>query len=157
MSRCDGESVVLQVDFFENATIASQREIQSAHWSHSQATIFTAHIWVKDKSKESIVIVSDNLDHSKQSIIICLHAVHLKLKCPHIKILDVFSDGAGSQFKQKYLFSNLYSWEKEHELSIHWNFFATSHGRGVVDGIARTVKRAVWHFSYFLIKNGRMW
>ena len=35
-------------------------------------------------------------------------------------------------------------------------FFATSHGKGVVDGIARTVKRAVWHFSYFLMKNGRM-
>jgi len=28
---CDGKSVVLQVDFSENATIASQREIQSAH------------------------------------------------------------------------------------------------------------------------------
>ena len=35
-------------------------------------------------------------------------------------------------------------------------FFATSHGKGVIDSIARTVKRAVGHFSYFLMKNGRM-
>ena len=85
VSSCDGESVVLQVDFSENATIASQREIQSAHWSHSQATIFTAHIWVKDKSKESIVIVSDDLDHSKQSIYTYMQYIlnRLKAKCPN--------------------------------------------------------------------------
>ena len=32
----------------------------------------------------------------------------------------------------------------EHDLKICWNFFATSHGKGVVDGIGSTLKRAVW-------------
>ena len=32
VQKCDGKSVVLQVDFSENVTIASQREVQSAHW-----------------------------------------------------------------------------------------------------------------------------
>ena len=32
----------------------------------------------------------------------------------------------------------------EHNLTITWNFFATSHGKGVVDGIGGTAKRAVW-------------
>ena len=32
----------------------------------------------------------------------------------------------------------------EYDLKITWNFFATSHGKGVVDGIGGTVKRAVW-------------
>ena len=100
---------------------------------------------MKDKSKESIVIVSDDLDHSKQSIYTYMQYIlnHLKAKCPNIKILDVFSDGAGSQ---KYLSSNLYSWEKDHKINIHWNSFATSHGKGVVDGIGGTVKRAVWRY-----------
>ena len=63
---------------------------------------------------------------------------------PLLKVLDIFSDGAGSQFKQRYLFSNLYAWEQDYSLSIKWNFFATSHGKDVVDGIGGTVKRAVW-------------
>ena len=38
-NSCDGKSIVLQVHFSENATIAAQKEIQSAHWHHAQATI----------------------------------------------------------------------------------------------------------------------
>ena len=38
ISKCDGENVVLQVDFSENATIASPNETQSSHWCHGQAT-----------------------------------------------------------------------------------------------------------------------
>jgi len=29
-------------------------------------------------------------------------------------------------------------------LRIKWHFFATCHGKGVVDGLGRTVKRTVW-------------
>ena len=103
ISSCDSTSVVLQVDFSENATIASQREIQLAHWTHSQATIFTAHMWIDADSTESIVIVLDDLNH-------CVYTYmqyilnHLKSKCPNMKVLNFFSDGTGSQFKQKYLF-----------------------------------------------------
>lgn len=70
---CDGKTVVLQVDFSENATIVSQREIQSAHWNHGQATLFTAHAWIKAGSEDTVaesqlVIVSDDLNHTKYSI-----------------------------------------------------------------------------------------
>ena len=43
IASCDGENIVLQVDFSENATIKMQSEIQSAHWNHSEVTLFTAH------------------------------------------------------------------------------------------------------------------
>ncbi len=39
-----------------------------------------------------------------------------------MEVLNIFSDGAGSQFKQKYLFSNLYVWEQDYSMSIRWNF-----------------------------------
>ena len=61
---------------------------------------------------------------------------HLGEKFPSIKVLTVFSDGAGSQFKQRFLFSNLHYWEQD--LKLTWNFFATSHGKGVVDGLLGT-------------------
>ena len=53
------------------------------------------------------------------------------------------SDGPTSQFKQRFLFSNLHHWEQDHDITIRMNFFATSHGKGVVDGIGGTVKRSV--------------
>ena len=63
----------------------------------------------------------------------------LRKDTPSLNVLNIFSDGAGSQFKQKYLFSNLHAWVQDYSY-----FFATSHGKGVVDGIGGTVKRAVW-------------
>ena len=48
ISKCDGENVVLQVDFSESTAIASQHEVQSAHWSHRSATLFTTHAWIAE-------------------------------------------------------------------------------------------------------------
>ena len=136
------------MDFSENATIASQREVQCAHWNHGQATLFTAYAWIKyDKSENvSMVFVSDDLNHTKYSVYVYIQYIfnHLKTTYPDIECINIFSDGATSQFKQRFLFSNLYAWEMEHGFTITWNFFATSHGKGVVDGIGGTVKRAIW-------------
>jgi hypothetical protein len=64
----DGKTVLLQVDFSENASLQSQNEIQSCHWSHRQATVFTAYAWITDSVSESIVVVSDDLQHNKFSV-----------------------------------------------------------------------------------------
>ena len=101
ISKCDGENVVLQVDFSENATIASQNETQPADWCHDQATHFTVYAWIKEDENESFVIVSDDLTHTKYSVYISMEYImkHLREKFPSIRVLNVFSDGAGSQFK----------------------------------------------------------
>ena len=146
VSECNGQKIVLQVDFSENATITAQREIQAAHWCHAQVTIFTAHAWINEEMNLSIVIVSDDLNHTKYSVYTYMQFIFICLKEKYVSIetIAIFSDGAASQFKQRYLFSNLHSWEMEHDIKLSWNFFATSHGKGVVDGIGETVKRTVW-------------
>lgn len=35
--------------------------------------------------------------------------------------------------------------EDDFKMKIDWNFFATSHGKGAVDGIGATVKRGIWN------------
>ena len=137
---------MLQVDFSENATIASQNETQSAHWCHGQATHFTVYAWIKEDENESFVLVSDDLTLTKYSVYIFMEYImkHLREKFSSIRVLNVFSDGAGSQFKQRFLFWNMHYWKQDHHLKLTWNFFATSHGKGVVDGLGGTVKRAVW-------------
>ena len=137
ISKCDGENVGLQVDFSENATIASQNETQSAHWCHDQATLFTVYAWIKEDENEMFVLVSDELTHTKYSVYIFMEYImkYLREKFPSIRVLTVFSDGAGSQFKQRFFFWNLHYWEQDHHLKLTWNFFTTSHGKGVVDGL----------------------
>lgn len=145
-SKVDRKNIVIQLDFSENATLIHKNEIQSAHWTHSQATVFTVHAWIDEKLSQSIVVVSDNLDHTKLSIYKFVDYVFswLKDKYSEIECINVFSDGPSSQFKQRYLFSNLFLFETSHEIKLTWNFFASSHGKGVVDGIGGTVKRTVW-------------
>ena len=42
-ARADG-TVIIQMDFAENHSLIVQHEIQQAHWTTPQATIFTVHI-----------------------------------------------------------------------------------------------------------------
>ena len=58
-----------------------------------------------------------------------------------------FSNGAASQLKQKFLLENItfykqtYMYDLDH---VTWSFFATSHGKGSVDGTGGQVKRVVF-------------
>ena len=123
-NSCDGQSIVLQVDFSENATITAQKKVQAAHWHHGQATVFTIHAWIDSTTNFSMVVISDDLNHTKYSIFVFMQCILqcLREKFPHIKYVNVFSDGPTSQFKQRFLFSNVHYLERDHELSIRWNF-----------------------------------
>lgn len=62
-----------------------------------------------------------------------------------IENIHIFSDGCTGQFKNKYTMASLLWYSEEFELNPKWYFFPTSHGKGAVDGIGATVKRADWN------------
>ena len=119
------QKIVLQVDFSENATIVAQREIQAAHWCHVQVTILKAYAWINEEVNLSIVIVSDDIYHTKYRVYTYMQLIFicLKEKYASIETIDIFRDGATSQFKQRCLFSNLHSWEMEQDIKLSWNIF----------------------------------
>jgi len=144
-------TAVIQIDFAENYSLTSQNEIQSAHWTHKQVTIFTCVMWIPEKII-SLAIISDYLSHDKYAVYIFLKKIFQKLKEELLsysyyglqKIL-IFSDGCAAQFKNKFTLSNLCYMESDFDLPpVEWNFFATSHGKGAVDAIGGNVKRTVW-------------
>ena len=100
-SSSDGISIVLQIDFSDNATIVAQKEVQSAHWHHPQATLFTAHAWINSDNNFSMVIISDDLNHTKYCIFVSMQCIFrsLRAKFPSIQAINIFSDGPTSQFK----------------------------------------------------------
>ncbi|XP_067247442.1 uncharacterized protein [Chanodichthys erythropterus] len=139
-------SAVLQIDFAENYTTAYQDEIQAAHWTSRQVTLFTAVAWGK-ADVQSYAIVSDSLEHEKKAAVTFLSKVveDLKKKNPRMEKLHIFSDGAASHFKNKFIWSFMSTIFGEifPSLKVEWHFFATSHGKGAVDGVGGTVKRSV--------------
>ncbi|CAF5036332.1 unnamed protein product, partial [Rotaria magnacalcarata] len=141
----DDKKVLLQVDYTENFTMDQQDAIQSAYWNTRMLSIFTAHAWC-GANNYSFALVSDNVTHDKYCVAVCLNNIITKLKqyLPDLEEIVFFSDGAASQFKQRYLLQNMTRMMVEHTLKLSWNFFATSHGKGVVDAIGGMVKRMVW-------------
>ena len=99
-------STVIQLDFSENYTLQHQGEVQLAHWNQDQLTLFT--------------------------ICVCMPLT----RSEGVQRIDIFSDGPLSQFKNQYVFNCLPMLFQRHGLDrLNWHFFATSHGKGAVDGI----------------------
>lgn len=98
----DEGQAILQVDFAENYATVSQDEQQSAHWNHSQVTVFTAVAWLKDECK-SFAVVSDDLDHDKYAVWAILKVILHSLKHENmVSSVKIFSDGCAAQFKNRY-------------------------------------------------------
>ena len=55
----------------------------------------------------------------------------------------IFTDGPSSEFKNKYAMKLLYSLSQKYKRNFAWKYFATSHGKGVVDGVGGRAKSLV--------------
>ena len=138
--QIDNEKFVIPVDLAENFTTQVQNAIQSSYWASKQFTIFNACVWEKDGS-HSYVVVSYYLLHVKYAVMTFLALLmdHVENNVKHFENYVFFSDGAASQFKQRFTLCEINLQGK----SLSWSFFATDHGKGVVDGIGGTLKRDV--------------
>lgn len=88
------------------------------------------------------VIGSANPKHTKTEIGCYLFKLISKLPSS-VKVLKIWSDGPNNQFKNKYTAALLKFFEDRFNIKIFWNFFATSHGKGCVDGMGAVVKNRV--------------
>ena len=63
---------------------------------------------------------------------------------PDVNTIKFSSDGAASQFKNRFLPQHLITMMEQTGIEFEWSYFASFHGKGVVDGIGGTLKRLVW-------------
>ncbi|XP_033100548.1 uncharacterized protein LOC117104010, partial [Anneissia japonica] len=104
------DEALLQVDFSENYTCQYQDEIQSAHWQQHQVSLFTAALWYNGVL-HSTVFASDNLTHSKDTIIAYIDKL-MEMLPNNIRRLSIWSDGLASQFKNRFISSAIVSLEE---------------------------------------------
>ena len=131
----------MQFDFSQNMSCEWQDAPMSTHWHKTQITIFTCVCWFQG-SKFCKVVVSDDRGHNKESIIVFLDTL-LQFIPEHVKFVDFWSDGPSSQFKNRFAASMINYFQKEKSITIRWNYFASSHGKGPVDGVGAIIKRFV--------------
>ena len=117
------EKIVLQVDFAENFNMKEQDEIQLTHWNTKPLSIFTAFVWSKNENI-SFALPSLDATHGKFVVNATLQIIlnHIKKVLPNVKEISCLSDGAASQFKQRFNFRNLLEISKEHKIDLSWHF-----------------------------------
>lgn len=153
LSTAEGEFVV-SLDFSENYTFEIQDAIQSHHWANTQATVHPYVIYFRSNGEQkhlNFVVISEKLTHDAHSVDLFNKKLHtylsLKFGEEYIKKIAYFSDGAGSQYKNKYNFFNLALQKTKLRIKCEWNFFATSHGKGACDGLGGALKRQAYRAS----------
>lgn len=145
--------IVITCDFAENYSFVLQDEAQGFHWNNSMATVHPFVVYFKEVNPKtgqpelvhrSFVFISDCLTHNT----VLVHAFQRKLLpylrnyVPNLKKLYYFSDGSAAQYKNRKNFLNLCHHKEDFDgLEAEWHFYATSHGKGVCDGVGGTVKR----------------
>ena len=119
-------------DFAENYSPIIQDEIQSAHWtSMVQTALHTTVVYLKLNGTmvfESFCVVSNCLDKRAWSVAAFLRPVinYLKDKYNHLTKVNYFSDGAATQYKNRFHLANLCHHKANYGLDLMWNFFGTS-------------------------------
>jgi hypothetical protein len=92
---------------------------------------------------QSLLIIAESLRHNYEAVYQFQQELftYLRERFGVINRIIFFSDGAGSQYKNKKNFFQLCQYEATHGFDTEWHFFATSHGKGPCDGIGGAFKR----------------
>lgn len=159
----ENEYLVL-CDFAENYSFVLQDAAQGFHWNNAQATIHPFSVYCIDTETKmlrhtSFVVISECLIHDTIAVhLFQRHLINfLKSHFPTPPAhMYYFSDGAGSQYKNKLNFLNLCLHEQDFGIKAEWHFFATSHGKSTCDGIGGTVKRLAARESLHKVFNDQI-
>ena len=140
-------SAVIQVDFAENYKNRQQNEVQSAYFGQESFSLYTVVAWYEADGKvcsKSFCFVTDETEHSKFVAYTFnqLLIAELRILAPNLKTIHFWSDGCAGQFKSKYCFQLLTTYPLD--LNVTWNYFASHHGKGPVDGVGGTIKSTVF-------------
>ena len=107
-----------------------------------------------DLEKECVTVTSEASDHSHIAAMTCIGKVidHLQQKFPDnsFQNVHIWSDGCASQFRSRFVFMLLTYFNKEKNITWHYN--ERHHGKGPMDGIGGSLKNLVFR----AVKSGKV-
>lgn len=139
---------IIICDFSENYSFVVQDAVQGFHWANAQCTIHPCAIYFKDEESNdlkftSFIAIADFTKHNHVAVRLFLTQciAFIKSKLSGLEKIYFFSDGSGSQYKNKMTAFNLCNMQKDFGIDAEWNFFATCHGKGPCDALGGVLKR----------------
>ena len=139
------ESVrVLQIDYAMAYQCELQKETMGALWTRGSVNLFTCAIYHKGETK-TMMFCTNYKGKDKFSTGLFLDMIYNDYILPYedIQTEVIWSDGPSSEFKNQYMRFLIQELSKKHGKPFIWKFSATSHGKGVVDGVGGKVKSSV--------------
>uniref|UniRef100_UPI002915D096 hypothetical protein n=1 Tax=Escherichia coli TaxID=562 RepID=UPI002915D096 len=134
--KADPTKLIIHVDFAENWSVINNKAVQGNHWVNNQISIFTA-VCYQGEITQSFAIVSDDKKHDTAYALLAINKIiDLMKKNYLVTKVTIISDGAPSQFKNRFQLHEFKHWFYE----MKWLFSATGHGKGAVDGIGGLLK-----------------
>lgn len=147
--------VMMVMDFAENYTCITQREVQGAHWYQTQITLHPMIAYFKcqdpgcdkqDSVREVINIVSDDMQHDASAVhhFTTVAVTHLRqIRGITVERLVQFSDGCSAQYKSKTPFTDLSFASQDLGIpTVERHFFGARHGKNPCDGEGGVVKNS---------------
>ena len=141
-------NVMAVMDFAENYRVSYQNEVQTAFFDPVQVTIYPMMYYYKDKNnkvvKHAIIGISNDVKHdatlAKQFQTAAIDIIQEN----GVKITSIheWTDGCAAQFKGKHAFHDL----SMAPIQTTRNFFVTSHGKNVCDGLGAVVKNMAYRY-----------
>ena len=138
---------ILQMDFAMNYSCENQNEVQSALWSRGSVTLFTA-VSMHKGNCQTYLICSDTKDKEKNTVTAFVNHLYDKELVPGSAAMQgieevIWTDGPSSEFKNRFMAAFLKQLSGKYNKTFTWKYFATSHGKGVVNGIGGRAKSLV--------------
>ena len=140
----DDSGRVLQIDYAMAYQCELQNETMGALWTRGSVNLFACAIYHRSETKP-IIFCTDYKRKAKFSTGIFLNMIYSDFMSPNENIDTeiIWSDGPSSEFKNKYMCFLIQELSKKHGKPFIWKFSATSHGKGVVDGVGGKIKSSV--------------
>lgn len=89
------------------------------------------------------MIVSDELAHATNTVLTFMRAVipEIRTICPDASCVHYWTDSPTSQYRKKFIFTEVANHREIHGLAAKWNYFEAGHGKGPCDGLGGITKR----------------
>ena len=123
-----------------------QSKVQSALWTRGSINLFMCAVYHKDQTK-TFLICTDYKGNDKFSKGKFIEYLYGNEFLNDGKVLNevIWSDGPTTEFKNKFMRQLIQDLSLKYSKPFTWKFAATSHGKGVVDGVGGKVKSTIWH------------
>lgn len=135
---------IVNIDFAMNFVAEPQLEVQSALWSRSSITLFTAAVEMNNQDT-SMLLVSDVKSKNKNAIFAFLETIFRLLPNVADNTIEeiIWSDGPSCEFKNQFTLKIMQYLASKFQKPFTWKFFGASHGKGKCDAIGGRAKMAV--------------